>query len=174
MWLFPLSFFTYQFVLRLLPSLLMQQIMQNFSIDATAFGLLAAVYYYGYAGMQIPIGIMLDKYCPKYVIFISASVCGLATYLFSITDNWHVALISRFLIGAGSAVGFLSTSKVISQWFDNKHYGKMISVTFTIGLLGSIYGGKPVSLLIERYGISSIAKILSFVGLLLLYYLIFF
>ena len=45
MWVFPLSFFTYQFILRLWPSLMMQQIMQQFQVDATGFGLLASVYY---------------------------------------------------------------------------------------------------------------------------------
>ncbi len=59
MWLFPLSFFTYQFILRLWPGLMMQTIMEQFSIDASHFGLLAALYYYGYAGMQITVANLL-------------------------------------------------------------------------------------------------------------------
>jgi len=57
MWLFPLLFFAYQFVLRLWPGLMMHQIMEQLSIDASHFGILAAFYYYGYAGMQIPTAI---------------------------------------------------------------------------------------------------------------------
>ena len=60
MWSLPLAFFAYQFILRLWPSLMMQQIMQQFSIDATAFGLLASAYYYGYSTMQIPIAFALN------------------------------------------------------------------------------------------------------------------
>ncbi len=117
MWVFPLAFFTYQFILRLWPSLMMQQIMQQFQIDATGFGLLASIYYYGYAGMQLPIAVLLDRYGARYVVCLCAITCGLATLLFTYTTNWHLALLSRFLVGAGSAAGFLATSKVISQWF---------------------------------------------------------
>lgn len=165
MWLLPLSFFTYQFILRLWPSLMMQQIMQQFQIDATAFGLLASVYYYGYAGMQIPIAILLDRFGARYIIFICAVLCGLATLLFMFTDSWILALISRFIVGMGSAAGFLATSKVISEWFDGQYYAKMVGFSFTVGLLGAIYGGKPVSLLVENFGWQQVAFVLALVSI---------
>jgi predicted MFS family arabinose efflux permease len=165
MWLLPLSFFTYQFILRLWPSLMMQPIMEQFHIDATSFGLLASVYYYGYALMQIPIAMLLDRYGPRPVLFTCALLCGGATLIFSTTHQWHMALLSRFLVGVGSAVGFLGTSKVVSQWFGRDQYSRMIGFTFTIGLMGAIYGGKPVSLLVERLGWEKVAFTLAFVSL---------
>ncbi len=165
MWVLPLSFFTYQFILRLWPSLMMQQIMQQFQIDATGFGLLASIYYYGYAGMQLPIAVMLDRYGARYVVCISAVTCGLATLLFTYTANWHLALLSRFLVGAGSAAGFLATSKVISQWFGREYYARMVGFSFTVGLLGAIYGGKPVSLMVENFGWQQVALGLALVSI---------
>lgn len=165
MWLLPLSFFTYQFILRLWPSLMMQQIMQQFQIDATGFGLLASVYYYGYAGMQIPIAILLDRFGTRYIVCICAVLCGISTLLFTYTDNWILALISRFVVGVGSAAGFLATSKVISEWFDGKYYAQMVGFSFTVGLLGAIYGGKPVSLLVESFGWQHVASALAFVSI---------
>ncbi len=165
MWVFPLSFFTYQFILRLWPSLMMQQIMQQFQIDATGFGLLASVYYYGYAGMQLPIAVLLDRFGARYVVCICAVLCGLSTLLFTYTDNWTLALISRFLVGAGSAAGFLATSKVISQWFGRQYYARMVGFSFTVGLLGAIYGGKPVSLLVENCGWQQVAFVLALVSI---------
>lgn len=165
MWVFPLSFFTYQFILRLWPSLMMQQIMQQFQIDATGFGLLASVYYYGYAGMQLPIAVLLDRFGARYIVCICAVLCGLATLLFTYTDNWILALISRFIVGAGSAAGFLATSKVISEWFGREYYARMVGFSFTVGLLGAIYGGKPVSLLVENFGWQHVAFVLSLVSL---------
>lgn len=164
-WLLPLSFFTYQFILRLWPSLMMHQIMHQFAIDATAFGLLASVYYYGYAGMQIPIAIFLDRYGARITVFLCAVVCGLGMFIFSTTDNWYFALLSRFLIGAGSAVGFLGTSKVVSQWFSKDSYARMIGFSFTVGLMGAIYGGKPVSVLVERYSWQNVAFVLAFISI---------
>lgn len=165
MWLLPLSFFTYQFILRLWPSLMMQEIMQQFAVDATAYGLLASVYYYGYAGMQIPIAVLLDRYGVRYTTFACAVVCGVAMLIFSYTDEWSVAVLTRFLVGVGSAVGFLATSKVISEWFSKAAYARMIGFSFTVGLLGAIYGGKPVSLLVERLGSQSVALALSIISL---------
>ncbi len=165
MWVFPLAFFTYQFILRLWPSLMMQQIMQQFQIDATGFGLLASIYYYGYAGMQLPIAVLLDRYGARYVVCLCAITCGLATLLFTYTTNWHLALLSRFLVGAGSAAGFLATSKVISQWFGRQYYARMVGFSFTVGLLGAIYGGKPVSLMVENFGWQQVAFVLALVSI---------
>lgn len=167
MWAFPLAFFAFQFILRLWPGLMMQPIMQQFSIDATHFGFMAALYYYGYAGMQIPAAILLDRFQARYIIFLFALICGLATLLFTYSTNWYLACFSRFLIGAGSAVGFLGVSKVISEWFSKDYYTKMVGFSFTIGLLGAIYGGKPISLLTETYYWKTIALILALVSLLL-------
>ncbi|MDP5012353.1 MAG: MFS transporter [Alphaproteobacteria bacterium] len=157
MWLFPLSFFTYQFILRLWPGLMMQQIMGQFSIDASHFGLLAAFYYYGYSSMQIPVAILLDRFSPRYVVCAFAVLCGLATLMFIYTNNFYIAVLSRFLIGAGSAVGFLGVSKVISEWFSTTHYARMLGYSFTVGLMGAIYGGKPVSILIETHSWQTVA-----------------
>ncbi len=165
MWMFPLVFFSYQFILRLWPGLMMQSIMSQFSIDASHFGMLAAFYYYGYAGMQIPVAMLLDRFSARYVVFAFAVLCGLATLLFTYTDNFYVAVFSRFLIGAGSAVGFLGVSKVVSEWFPKEHYAKMIGFSFTFGLMGAIYGGKPVSLLIEKYSWQNVALTLALISI---------
>jgi MFS family permease len=167
MWLFPLLFFAYQFILRLWPGLMMQSIMEQFTIDASHFGILAAFYYYGYAGMQVPVGILLDRYNPRYVIFAFAITCGLATLAFTYTDNFYIAVLCRFLVGAGSAVGFLGVSKVVSEWFPKDQYARMIGLSFTFGLMGAIFGGKPVSLLIEAYSWQTVAVTLAAISMVI-------
>lgn len=167
MWLFPVLFFAYQFILRLWPSLMMQQIMQQFAIDATGFGFLAALYYYGYSWMQIPIAMMLDRFSARYIVFAGALLCGVSIFIFSMTDNWYLACLSRFFVGVGSAVGFLGTSKVISEWFPKDQYARMIGFSFTIGLMGALYGGKPISLLVESQGWQHIAFTLACVSMAL-------
>lgn len=167
MWLMPLSFFAYQFILRLWPSLTMQDIMQQFSVDATSYGFLASVYYYGYAGAQIPIAVALDKYGPRKILVLSGALCGIGMFLFCSTDSWNVVLISRFLIGIGSAGGFLTTAKVISQCFHSESYSKMVGLSFSIGLLGAVYGGKPLSLLLQKFDWHEIGKFLSFIALVI-------
>ncbi len=167
MWILPMLFFTYQFILRLWPGLVMHHIMDQLTIDAGDFGLLAASYYYGYAGMSIPLAILLDRIGARYVVFLSAIFCGIATLVFTHTDSFCIALLSRGLIGAGSAVGFLAVSKVVSEWFPKEQYARMIGLSFTFGLMGAIYGGKPVSLLIESNNWQDIAQIFAIVSIVI-------
>ena len=167
MWFFPLAFFAYQFILRLWPGLMMQQIMAQFSIDASQFGLIAAFYYYGYAGMQIPVALLLERFGPAYIVFVFALLCSAATLLFTYSSHWYLACLARFLVGAGSAVGFLGASKVVSEWFPSSQYTRMIGFTFTIGLMGAIYGGKPISVLIALYQWKNVAVTLAAISIVI-------
>lgn len=167
MWVLTLLFFAYQFVLRLSPGLMINDIMLKFNVDATDYGYFASMYYYGYAGMQIPVALLLDRYGPKAIISICAFICGLATLTFIYADQWSVAIIGRFLIGAGSAAGFLGVSKVISMWFDSKDYGKMVGLTFTFGLMGAVFGGRPVSKLLDIFGWQDVLFYVALVSILL-------
>lgn len=163
MWAVAVFFFAYQFVIRLTPGLVMPELMQKFQIDATSFGLFASVYYFGYAGMQIPVALLLDRYGPKKIISSCALLCSLGTLALVFTNHWALVLLSRFMIGAGSAAGFLGASKIISLWFPERMYTKMVGITFTFGLMGALYGGKPVSALIGIFGWETV---LSWVGIL--------
>ncbi|MBS0290653.1 MAG: MFS transporter [Proteobacteria bacterium] len=167
MWFFPLAFFGFQFILRLFPGLVMTEFLTKYQITATDFGVFASLYYLGYAGMQIPMASLLDKYGPRQIIACSALLCGFAVWLMLLCDIWWVALLSRFLIGVGSVVGFLGTSKVISIWFAKEKYARLVGLTFSFGLLGALYGGRPVSMIIEQIGWQSMLGLLGLAAILL-------
>src|SRR5258708_2116876 len=136
MWFFTVLFFAYQFIMRVFPGLCVSEIMHKFHIDSTDYGLLASMYYYGYAPLHIPIAILLDRFGPRLVVSLCCLVCSLSIFLFFWTENWTLVLLARFLTGAGSAAGFLGASKVISLWFPFHVYARMIGLTFSFGLLG--------------------------------------
>lgn len=149
-WLTPVLFFGFQFILRLFPGNVQSELMAHFQVDATAFGIFAAAYYMGYAGMQIPVAIMVEKFGPKFMIAGSALLCAMACWLMIWADSWPLAIFSRFLIGVGSVVGFLGTTKIISDWFAPEHHAKMIGFSFSFGLIGAVYGGKPITLMVQQ------------------------
>jgi predicted MFS family arabinose efflux permease len=163
-WFLAVTFFAYQFVLRVSPGVIMQDIMQKFHINATSFGVLSAAYYFGYSGMQIPVGILLDKYGPRFVIAICAMICVIGNLSFIYSEHWAYALIGRFLIGFGSAAGFLGTAKTIRMYFKEEHFTHMVGITFTLGLLGALYGGKPISMLNAKFGWQTVLLVLSGAG----------
>ncbi|WP_426741171.1 MFS transporter, partial [Pseudomonas aeruginosa] len=124
-------------------------------------------YYYGYAGMQIPVALLLDKFGARFIVFAFAMLWGIGTLLFIGTNNFYWALLGRFLIGVGSAAGFLGVSKVVSEWFSHSQYSKIIGLSFSVGLLGAIYGGKPLAHLIQSFNGKQVGLALAIFSILL-------
>jgi MFS family permease len=167
MWFFTALFFSYQFIIRVFPGLCVPEIMHKFQIDATEFGLLSSMYYYGYAGAQIPIALLLERFGPRIIVSLCCSACSASIFLFYWAESWYLVLFARFLIGVGSAAGFLGTFKIISLWFPFSTYARMFGLTNTVGLLGAVYGGKPISQLITLYGWEDVLLIIGAAGLIL-------
>lgn len=172
LWSLASMFFAFQFILRLSTGILREEIMQKFAIDTIAFGTVAGYYYLGYAGMQIPIGIMLDKFNFRIVTFISILVTSLGTLTFVASENFNYLLIGRFMIGAGSAVGFLSVAKITRSCFPAKYHSVMLGLSFTFGLIGAVFAITPMKLLFTHFGydvtFNSLAAIGFIIGLMIL------
>ena len=121
-------------------------------MDAATFGTLAGYYYLGYAGMQIPLGIMLDKMSFRIVTFLAIITASLGTLVFVTTDNWHYLLAGRFLMGAGSGVAFLAVAKITKTYFSEKYHPLMIGLAFSFGLTGAVFGATPMRYLFDYFG----------------------
>ena len=160
-------FFAFQFILRLSPGILMDDIMLKYQVDTSTFGAMLGTYYLAYSFMQIPFGVMLDKFNFRYVtvLGILLTVIGNAAFIFA--DDWFYILIGRSMIGAGSAVAFLAVAKVIKTFFEEKHHALMIGLSFSFGLTGGFFGAKPMKILINHFGYSEILIILCIVALLI-------
>lgn len=147
-WFVASLFFASQFILRLYPGLIMNETMVVYGLDVQQYGHYASMYYIGYAGMQIPAAWFLVRFSPRYVLCLSAALCGLSAFASHVVFNWQVLYLSRFLIGVGSAFAFLGVSELITQWFPKDKYARMVGITFTFGLFGAVYGGRPTAYLI--------------------------
>ncbi|AZL16043.1 MFS transporter [Rickettsiales endosymbiont of Stachyamoeba lipophora] len=166
-WLVPTIFFAYQFMIRNTPGLLVDELTSQFHINALQFALFSSLFYASYSLMQIPIGILLDKYNPRFVLSAVMALYSIGAIVFASTDNFYIALIARILMGIGSVIGFLGSAKMASLYFPPKQYSFLISLTFTAGFLGAMYGGKPIALLITQYSWQYIYYTFAAFGLLL-------
>lgn len=166
-WVIASLFYAYQYILRVMPSLMLNDLMQQFHIDAAIFGQFSGVYYIGYALMHLPLGILLDRYGPKKIMTacILLTVIGLMPILFA--ENWIYPLLGRALIGIGSSAAILGTFKIIRMTFSEKAFTRMLSLSVTIGLIGAIYGGGPVSYMCSTLGYKTVVEIFAVLGLLL-------
>ena len=163
-WLIASIFYAYQYILRVMPNIMLTDIMQQFNIDAAVFGQFSGAYYIGYCLMHLPIGIMLDRYGPRKVmsICILLTVIGLLPIIFA--EHWLYPIMGRALIGIGSSAAILGAFKIIRMTFNEKHFTRMLSFSVTIGLLGAIYGGMPISYLCDAYGHKTVVGIFVVLG----------
>lgn len=140
MWGYVILFFFYQFFVRVYPSALSNQLMNFFCIDANTLGMMVGLYYLSYTFMQVPIGILLDKFGPRKVSVISVLCCAFGSYLFIAIDNFYLACFGRLLAGLGSAGGFCACLKVASNWLNAKQLNIATTGTLSFGVLGAIAG----------------------------------
>lgn len=166
-WLVASLFYAYQYILRVMPSIMLTDIMEQFGISAATFGQFSGVYYIGYSLMHLPIGILLDRYGPRKVMSVSIlfTVAGLLPLIFS--DYWVYPILGRVLTGMGSSAAILGIFKIVRMSFPEKRFARMLSISVTIGLIGAIYGGGPVSYFCEKWGSDLVVKGLALLGIAL-------
>ena len=166
-WLIASIFYAYQYILRVMPNIMLDDIMLQFNITATAFGQFSGVYYIGYSLIHLPIGIMLDRFGPRKVMTtcILLTVAGLLPLLFA--EHWIYPIIGRAFIGIGSSAAILGVFKIIRVTFSEARFTRMLSLSVTIGLIGAIYGGGPLSYMREVFGYQTVIQIFALAGLAL-------
>ncbi len=126
--------------------------MRDFAVQGCALGVLGAFYYNAYAAMQIPLGILLDRFGPRRLMAASCAVATLGTYLFSQAESLSVASFGRLLMGAGAACGFIGTLKLATLWFPPERLGRVIGFTMILGTLGATSAGAPLGALVGEFG----------------------
>lgn len=166
-WILASIFYAYQYILRVMPSIMLQDIMTQFDISAATFGQFSGVYYIGYSALHLPIGIMLDRFGPKKVMSscILLTVLGMMPLIFA--ESFIYPVIGRFLIGIGSSAAILGLFKIIRITFSEKNFPRMLSISVMIGLIGAIYGGGPVSSMRDILGSEKVIQIFAIMGLIL-------
>lgn len=145
-------FYLYEMILRVSPSVMTQELIQDFGVTSTALGVLASFYYYAYVLLQIPCGLFVDKLGPRKIITFSALLCVLGTFLFAESHDLTTAQVGRFLIGAGSSCAFISCLKITAVWFRPAQFALIAGLTNMMGTLGATFGGRPLAMMVNSVG----------------------
>ncbi|USO01208.1 MAG: MFS transporter [Alphaproteobacteria bacterium] len=168
MWLCGGIFYAYQFVLRVSPTVMVQEIRADLSLQNCDLGILISYYYNGYAWLQIPAGFILDYMGPRRPIIWATGLCSVGCVLFGLGETLFTMGIGRFMIGVGSAFAFLSALKIANLWFPKRLLPLMVSLTLLMGSLGATVAGIPLTLLIESYGWRITLVIFGAIGFMLM------
>lgn len=145
-------FYIYDYFIQVSPAVITEQLMLAFNVSAPGLGFLGACFFYAYASMQIPAGILLDHFGARKLLSLAILISGFGVILFANTGHFYVAGLGRFLIGFGSAFAFISTLFLASHWFDHRYFALIAGCVQFGGCLGSIMGEAPLATLMNHYG----------------------
>ena len=165
-WLFCAVFFFYAFILRVAPAVMVDDLMREFSVGAAILGNLSAVYLYIYAGLQIPVGLFIDRYGLKNLIGGACALTGVGAIVFAHAETVTMAYLGRFLIGAGAAFSFVGALNMAARWFPTR-FAVLGGWAQMLGSAGGFAGQAPLGLTIAAFGWRSTNIGLGIAGLIL-------
>ena len=145
-------FYMYQFILRNSPSVMTDDLMRGFSVEACSLGILSTFYLISYVILQIPVGLGMDKFGPTRLLRGAILLCILGTLLFAVSTSFYIACFGRLLIGAGATCAFLGSLKLATYWFHAERLALVVGFTLLAGKLGASLGQAPLAFAIELLG----------------------
>ncbi len=131
-------YFLFDYTNQVVPGAMQPELQGAFGTSSFQFGLIAASYFYVYAIMQIPVGILTDRFGPKRPLAIAAIVASLGCILFSQADSFLTATLARSMIGLGACFSFISVLMLVSNWFPSNRFSLLVGLTNMAGMIGAI------------------------------------
>lgn len=149
-WGIAAVFFLYEFFLRTFLGSLAHQVLPDLRLNAETFALVGSVYYVAYALMQIPVGVLADKFGVKGIMLFAALVCVISTFWFAAASGFFSAFFSRLFMGFGSSFAFVCLLVVVVTWFPKKYFGFFAGISQFIGTLGPVLAAGPLVALVAQ------------------------
>jgi len=152
MWGLPAFLFLFAFFHRVAPGVFAKELMQDFGATGAIIGLLSATYFYAYAGLMIPAGVLVDRLGARWVVSAGGLVIAAGTFLMALAPGSGLLFAGRFLVGAGASVMFVGALKIAAAWFPPSYFATLSAATAAAGVLGGLVGSVSVAWLASRLG----------------------
>jgi len=146
------TFFLFEFVTRVEPSLAANSIADFYGLTNRDFGTLASLFFWVYAPMQIVVGLLLDRYGAKRLILLGNFTCAAGVLIFAATDSVLVGGLGRALTGFGASFAFVAALWLANHWFPPGRFALLSGAINAIGMLGTAVGAVALSHFIARTG----------------------
>ncbi len=140
------------FYQRVAPAVMTDLLMADFQIGAAAMGHLSAFYFYSYVAMQIPTGIIADRWSPRKLLTAGSLVASLGIFIFALATSIHMANLGRLLIGGSVAVAWVAMLTLAAHWFPSSRFATVTGIALCLGVLGAVTAGVPLRMLVDSFG----------------------
>lgn len=139
-------------VVRSSGSIILPDVIDVYSLTPVQAGLFAAIFNYTYAAVSIPIGGLIDIIKPRKIMLMSYVSMILGLIIFSYSTHYSSLIISRALLGLGSAGFFPAFTKTVANWAAARDFPKYSGVIMSAASLGTVLSSTPLVMLITGVG----------------------
>jgi MFS family permease len=124
----------------------------RFGINASMLALFSVAQLAVYASMQVPVGVLLDRFGSKRLLIVGATLMGGGQLLFALAPDLRLAIVARVLIGLGDAMSFISVIRLVALWFPPRRNPLVVQLTGVLGQLGALASAIPLVVLLRDAG----------------------
>ncbi|HCA88867.1 MAG: MFS transporter [Legionellaceae bacterium] len=161
-------FYCYEFVLRIIPGALQSELSAAFGhISAYTFGQLSAFYYFAYSPMQLPVGMLMDRFGPRRLLTFACCCCAMGSWLFMDTSSISMASSGRFLVGFGSSFAFVGVLSLAMRWLPKRYFSLVAGLITTLGMVGLVFGEVKITYLVVALGWRYVLWLMVVIGMFL-------
>lgn len=144
-WILALSYVLVYFH-RLCPAVVAVDMMRDLHAGGALLGLLGSAYFYPYALMQLPAGLLSDSWGPRRTITVFFAVAFIGSLLLGLAPTVLWAIVGRALVGLGVSMLFVPTMKVLAEWFRVREFATMTGILMAMGGIGTLTAATPLAL----------------------------
>lgn len=124
----------------------------RFDLSASQLGTFTVLQLLVYAGMQIPVGLLVDRFGPRTVLTAGVVTISVAQAGFALASSYPEALVARVLVGVGDAMTFICVLRLVSTWFAPRRIPLVTQLTGSTGQVGSIAAAVPMTWALSELG----------------------
>ncbi len=141
----------FNYIQQVVPNIIADELSHAFNASESTLGNIAASYFYAYAVLQIPVGLIVDRYGTRWPLVIAILAAGLGTLAFSWARSSGGAQMARLIMGASAAFSFIGCLKLVEEWFPPSKFSTLAGMTNTAGMIGAA-SGAPMAVLVNDVG----------------------
>ena len=153
------------FLQRVSPQSITVSFMHDFNTDAAGVAMLASSYFWGYTLMQIPAGLLVDRFGVKRVVLVSMVASSLGSAAFSLAPNLLDVFAARLIVACGDALVFTALLKLVAQSFADERFGMMSGISQVSGYVGGVIATTPLAAAVSGFGWRSCFLFIACIGL---------
>nr|WP_208383637.1 MFS transporter [Modestobacter marinus] len=125
---------------------------ERFSAGASAISLFLVLQLAVYAGLQVPVGVLLDRFGSRRMIVAGALTMAVGQLVLALASDVPTAVAARVLVGAGDAMTFISVLRLVPLWFPGRTVPVVTQLTGILGQVGQIVAAYPLVALLHSAG----------------------